>query len=130
MSDQDTKTKPNLDTFTTTAIQYYEINANKNKLISSERKIQEQLKKMVAPDDKVRSVEIDANNALDIGWVTEQSEEIDPKKLFELDKDAFWELVSIPKTAAIAHLGEKRAAKVMRTATKHDFKIKKRKLDK
>jgi hypothetical protein len=120
--------KPNTDPITKLALDWFETNASKNKLIYEERKLVEQLKKAAATDNRV--VEVSKDIELHIGWVSWKEEEIDPKKLFETNPQVFWELCSIPKTAAIAALGDKGAAKVMRTISKNDFKVKKEKIAK
>jgi hypothetical protein len=106
------------------ALQWLDANTAKNAATSDERKAAEQLQKLVAVDS-VKSVEINPNLDLSIGWQDVPSEEIDPKLLFEKHPDKFWELVSVPKTNCIASLGEKETAKLMRTKTENKFKIQK-----
>jgi hypothetical protein len=119
------KAKSNVDEFTKHALDWVDQNKIKNKAISAERKAAEQLKKIVASGTK----ELDLNDKekLVVGFMDTQSEEIDPKALFKKDPDLFWELVFVAKGRVEAALGDKEAAKLSRTVTKNDFKVKKEK---
>jgi hypothetical protein len=120
------KLSKNEDKVVAEVLNWIEANSQKNKGQSAERKAAEQLKKLVAGDTK-RIVGIDDKTEVHVGWFVEQSEEIDPKKLFQTNPKLFWELVGIPKTNCIAAMGEKEAAKVMMTKTATNFRVRKEK---
>lgn len=114
---------------------WFNANRDKNDANNRERKAKEQLQKEVVQylesipenlkSNRPVTIEISETMELEVGTETWQEEEIDAKKLFESNPTLFWSIVSIPKGAIIAALTEKGAAKLMRTVTKTDFKIKK-----
>jgi hypothetical protein len=121
-----TKDKPmtnNVDKRTQMALDWLEANRNKNDWNNKEDKLKKQLVKEAAHGNF--TVDIDDQTEVQVGFFTDTKEEIDPKALFKKDPEAFWLLVSVPKGAVEAQFGEKDAAKMCRTVTKSDFKVKK-----
>lgn len=117
---------------------WYAANRAKNNANNDERKLKEKLqvesvKYLESIPANLRSnapltVEISETEELEIEpSKTWTEEEVDPKKLFEQDPSYFWSIVSVPKGVIIAKFGEKGAAKLMRTVTKTDFKMSKKK---
>lgn len=126
MTDEKVKVIDNADEIIKAGLEWIDGNAKKNAGAKEERDAKKKLSLLVK-DDLV-SIEIGPNLMLDIGSITEESEEIDAKLLFKNNPEAFWALVDIPKTAAIAMLGEAGTAKVSRPVTKVSYKVKKRKI--
>lgn len=115
--------KTNVDKRTQMAIDWLEANRNKNDWNNAETKLKKSLIKEAAQGNF--TVEIDPKTDVEVGFFTDTCEEIDPKALFKKDPDTFWQLVSVPKGAVEAKFGDKDAAKMCRTVTKSDFKVRK-----
>lgn len=125
MTDEETKTVPNTNAIIEAGLEWIEGNAKKNEGAREERYAKNKLSLLVKGESI--TIEIDPHLDLIIGVQTDETEEIDAKLLFDKNPDAFWSLVDIPKTAAIALLGEAAVAKISRPLTKITYKVKKQK---
>jgi hypothetical protein len=124
-----------VEKITTLAKEWFNANRQKNNANNAERKTKEQLQIEVTQhlesipanlkSNSPFTVEIDDTIELQLGNETWTEEEIDPKKLLEMHPEYFWTIVSVAKGTVINKLGEKEAAKLMRTVTKSAFKIEK-----
>jgi hypothetical protein len=124
-----------IDKINKLGVEWFNANRDKNDGANRERKAKEQLQKEVIQyndsipvhlkSNRPVSIEISDTVELEVGVETWPDEEIDAKKLFQENPDLFWSLCSIPKGAVISAIGEKGAAKLMRTVSKTDFKIRK-----
>ncbi len=125
MTDKKPAKTENADRIVTEAFKYEEANRLKNVYNNQERKAASELEKMFsnAKPGELRTVDISDQLSLEIGYVTENTEEIDPKKLLELDPNYFWDNVSFSMTNVINKFGEKTAANISRPVPKTKFKI-------
>lgn len=117
----------NSDPVVQAAFEYEEANRLKNSYIKKERDATSALEKLFAnsPTGTTRTVEISDQLSLEIGYVDVKGEEIDPKKLLELDPEYFWDNVGFAMTNVINKFGEKTAASISRPVTTTKFKISK-----
>jgi hypothetical protein len=104
---------------------YYNANLTKNSAQSQERKALQAAEKHYSGLNAPFELVVSETLTLVAGYDTVDSEEIDPRKLFESDPVAFWKLVDVPITNAKAMLGDKVVAKITRPVKKTSFKIKK-----
>ena len=102
---------------------YFDGNAKKNEGATEERKAKTALENELANFGENVIVKINDKAYLEMGYTDTEKEEIDPKKFLENHPDLFWDLVSIPKTAVQAKLGDKEVALNSRTVHGHEFKI-------
>ena len=127
-----------LENLTQLCKEWFAANRAKNNANNQERKLKEKIQIVsvqyldsIPPNlrsNRPLAVEISDTEELIIEpSKTWTDEEVDPKKLFESDPEYFWSIVSVPKGVVIAKFGEKGAAKLMRTVTKTDFKMEKKK---
>jgi len=106
-------------------LDYYNGNLKKNEGAKEERKAKDKVKLLYGDNKEAYTLAISNTISLQVATITEDTEEIDPKLLFEKNPKAFWELVTVPKTNAIARLGAVDAALVTRVVPKTELKIKK-----
>jgi hypothetical protein len=111
-------------------LEWFDANARKNKAQKDERDSCSALEKLIVQNDKSTiTLAIDNHSQIVAGYMNEESEEIDPKKFFEMHPDKFWDLVNIPKGAAVEAVGTKDVAKCSRPVKKYAFKVKKEKVN-
>lgn len=104
---------------------YYNGNLKKNEGAKEERKAKDKVKLLYGDTKEAYTLAISNTISLKVETVTEDIEEIDPKLLFKTNPKAFWDLVTVPKTNAVAMLGAADAARVTRVVPKTELKIKK-----
>lgn len=108
---------------------WYQANADKNAAQNLEKKTQETLAIELANEGELFTHKLSNGSFLQLGFVDDEKEEIDPKKMLEKHPELFWQLVSVPKTAVAQKLGDKEVAVLSRVVKVNSFKIKKHKTD-
>jgi hypothetical protein len=104
---------------------FLDANTRKNIANSEERKALQQAEKEFGGADEVKTYVISNTLDVEVGYIVDESEEIDPKKFMELYPEKFWDYVKIPITNVTQDMGPKAAAKCCVTVSKKSFKIKK-----
>ena len=108
---------------------YFDGNQKKNAGATIERNAKKALETELVNYGEPFIAKINDHAYLEMGFMDDESEEIDPKLFLKNHPDLFWELVSVPKTAVLAKLGDKEVAKNSRIVHTHTFKVKKHKSD-
>lgn len=111
------------------AHEYYDGNQKKNAAAKIERNATKALETELLNYGENVTVKINDHMYLEMGYMDDEKEEIDPKKFFEEYPEMFWQIVSVPKTVVVAKLGEMVAAKTARVVKTRGFKINKHKSD-
>lgn len=105
---------------------YVMANDQKNKLTSEENKLKAEIAKLASPVPQEYTVELeDKKVKLKVGEWEETSDVIDPKVLFEADRQSFFNVVKIAKSTAEQYFSKIQVAKAMRSVTDIAFRIKK-----
>lgn len=112
-------------------VDWFNANQDKNAAATRERNANKELEALFVDNGVKESVvhRVGDRQFLEAAIVAVESEEIDPRSLFEKDPEMFWKLVKVPKTEAIKQMGELAVAKVSRVVTTEAFKITKHKTD-
>lgn len=104
---------------------YYEANKAKNAGQTAENKTLKQAEVLLKDETELYTYSVDNKLNLVAGVTTEEKFEIDPKLVFQLYPDQFWEIVSIAMGTAKEVLGEKGATKCTVSRKETKFRIKK-----